>query len=365
MIKLYELLTEAIAEATMVENNIDLGDKTQEFQEKLELMSSKNQTLLIDFVEKLNDSEKKELGSLINRYSSVNNLKAPKTSFEIKLSLLFVNPVGPGEILFHLELQDSNMDIGDQTNHDLIVKGKIWEVKKVIGITPNAIPTSKPNQPKTNFRLAKKGKASQFKFNTDLLKTVIIIDDINATSRMEEDFNDISPKLRKALDDFDSLILSSTPREAILRGDHNGRFKKQMIKIINDIKSEIEVNTDDEFTNVKFGGVNVVPKEKGIDPVSINTVNDDSITLNFIGRDTLKAIEKLNDLPYVQDADFINDMDAAVMEALEDMPSMIIWGQDGKILIIEKEKFKEIFEFGGVTQGNLQVKVKDDVWKNA
>ena len=27
-----------------------------------------------------------------------------------------------------------------------------------------------------------------------------------------------------------------------------------MIKIINDIKSEIEVNTDDEFTNVKFGG---------------------------------------------------------------------------------------------------------------
>lgn len=160
MIKLYELLTEAIAEATMVENNIDLGDKTQEFQEKLELMSSKNQTLLIDFVEKLNDSEKKELGSLINRYSSVNNLKAPKTSFEIKLSLLFVNPVGPGEILFHLELQDSNMDIGDQTNHDLIVKGKIWEVKKVIGITPNAIPTSKPNQPKTNFRLAKKGKAS-------------------------------------------------------------------------------------------------------------------------------------------------------------------------------------------------------------
>ena len=31
----------------------------------------------------------------------------------------------------------------------------------------------------------------------------------------------------------------------------------------------------------------------------------------------------------------------AVMEALEDMPSMIIWGIDGKILIIEKEKFKD------------------------
>ena len=198
----------------------------------------------------------------------------------------------------------------------------------------------------------------------------MLLDKIITDTQLEEDFNNISPRLQTALDLWQENVYkdketSKTPKETILQGDHNDEFRRKMIKIINIIKSEIEVNTDNEFTNVRFGGVGIVPKEKGIDPVSINTVNDDSITLNFIGRDTLKAIEKLNDLPYVQDADFINDMDAAVMEALEDMPSMIIWGQDGKILIIEKEKFKEIFEFGGVSQGNLQVKVKDDVWKNA
>ena len=57
-----------------------------------------------------------------------------------------------------------------------------------------------------------------------------------------------------------------------------------MIKLINDIKAEIEINTDDEFTTVKFGGVNVNPTEKGIDPVSILICSDDdSVTLNFIG----------------------------------------------------------------------------------
>ena len=56
-----------------------------------------------------------------------------------------------------------------------------------------------------------------------------------------------------------------------------------MIKLINDIKAEIEINTDDEFTTVKFGGVNVNPTEKGIDPVSILKSDDDSVTLNFIG----------------------------------------------------------------------------------
>ena len=162
------------------------------------------------------------------------------------------------------------------------------------------------------------------------------------------------------------MIYTTNPREAILRGDHNAKFQGVMIKIINIIKSEIEVNTDNEYTNVKFGGVGIVPKEKGIDPVSIQKIDDDSVTLNFIGKDTLRAIEILNDLPYVQEADFLNDLDEAVFESLEEMPSIIIWGgKDGKILVIEKEKFKDYFEFGGVTQGNLIIKVKDEIWRKA
>jgi len=50
MIKLYDLVFEDIEK-----NDIDLGDKTQEFNEKLELMSQKDQELLINFVENLND----------------------------------------------------------------------------------------------------------------------------------------------------------------------------------------------------------------------------------------------------------------------------------------------------------------------
>ena len=139
-----------------------------------------------------------------------------------------------------------------------------------------------------------------------------------------------------------------------------------MIKIINIIKSEIEINTNDEFTNVKFGGVGIAAKEKGINPVNIQKIDDDSVTLNFIGRDTLRAIERLNDLPYAQEADFENDFDTAVLEALEDMPSLIVFSVvDGKLLVIEKEKFKDYFEFGGVTQGNLIVRVKHELWRNA
>ena len=144
MIKLYDLVFEDIEK-----NDIDLGDKTQEFNEKLELMLPGVQKLLIDFIDKLNDSEKKELGSLLNKYSSVNDLKAPQTPFEIKLAQLDKRPIGPGEILFHLELQDSTM-VGD-TNHDLIVKGKIWEVKWV----------KKYGGP---FRGAKDAKLSNFQF---------------------------------------------------------------------------------------------------------------------------------------------------------------------------------------------------------
>ncbi len=360
MIKLYNLVFEDIEK-----NNIDLGEKTQEFNEKVELMKPEDQKILIDFVKKLNDSEKKELGSLLNKYPSVEKLEAPQTSMEKLIAVKLIRQgVGPGEILFHLELQDSSM-IGD-TNHDLTVKGKVWEVKKVDGTAPSKIATSKHNKPNTKFILAKKGRASQFKFNTDLLKTVILLDKIVANSKLEDDFNDISPRLKAALDMWEKKLYSTNPREAILRGDHNNAFKDAMIKIINIIKSEIEVNTDNEFTNVRFGGVGVAAKEKGIDPVSIQNIDDDSVTLNFIGKDTLRAIEILNDLPYAQEADFENDLDMAVFEAMEDMPSMIIFSLiDKKLLVIEKEKFKDYFEFGGVTQGNLVIQVNHDIWRNA
>ena len=60
--------------------------------------------------------------------------------------------------------------------------------------------------------------------------------------------------------------------QAILQGEQSAKLRKFMIKLINDIKAEIEINTDDEFTTVKFGGVNVNPTEKGIDPVSISNM---------------------------------------------------------------------------------------------
>ena len=365
MIKLYDLVFEDIKK-----NNIDLGDKTQEFQKKLELMPESLQNLLVKELETFNDSELKGFKTLLNRYSKVEDLEGPKSPIEKKIALLQIaRVIGPGEILFHLELQDSSM-VGD-TRHDLMVKGKVWEVKQVNGIAPNKIPTSKPNQPKTDLILAKKGKASKFKFNTDLLQTVMLLDKIITDTQLEEDFNDISPRLQTALDLWQENVYkdketSKTPKETILQGDHNDEFRRKMIKIINIIKSEIEVNTDNEFTNVRFGGVGIVPKEKGIDPVNIQKIDDDSVTLNFIGRDTLRAIERLNDLPYAQEADFENDFDTAVLEALEDMPSLIVFSVvDGKLLVIEKEKFKDYFEFGGVTQGNLIVRVKHELWRNA
>ena len=88
-----------------------------------------------------------------------------------------------------------------------------------------------------------------------------------------------------------------SPREAILNGAHSEGFRRAMIKIIDAVKDEIEVNTDDEFTTVKFGGVNVTPKNKGINPVSIGSIDDDSVTLNFIGKDTLEVLGILNELP--------------------------------------------------------------------
>jgi hypothetical protein len=362
MIKMYDLVFEANVKR-QPNYAKTLGDKTEEFEEKLALMPPEASNELIAVVNRLKGSQLKEFKNLLNKYPNVKDLKGVKTPLEKKIAALEPGNAGPGEVLFHLELQDSNMDVGGKTNHDLIVKGKVWEVKKILGIEMGIRGPRKSN---TGFRLAKKGKASQFKFNMDLLRTVMLLDKITKNNKVEDDLNGISPKLRKALDMWEKIHYSKTPRESILLGDHTEGFRRTMIKLINTIKNEIEVNTDDEFTNVRFGGVNVVPKEMGIDPISTNNVSgdDDSITLNFIGKSTLKAIEILNDLPYARDADFINDMDEAAMEALEDMPPIIIWGdKDGKILIVEKDKFNDILEFGGVTQGNLIIKIKDEIWE--
>ena len=362
MIKLYELLVEAL-----VENDIDLGDKTQEFNEKLELMKPDDQKILINFVKGLNDTEKKEFGFLLNKYPSVEKLEAPQTSLEKRVAdEVRKQGIGPGEILFHLELQDSSM-VGD-TNHDLTVKGKVWEVKKVTG---GGMGVYNPKKPETNFKLAKKGVASKFKFNSNLLEIVILIDKIIDNSKIEEEFNDISPQLRKALDIWEEEIIKSkaggpprnTPKQAILQGDHNARFRKIMIDIIEIVKDEIKINTNDEFTTVKFGGVGIAPKNKGIDPVKIQQVDDDSVLLNFIGRDTLSILERLNEMPYVREGYFLNDLDAAVEEALVGMPNMIIWGDDEKILIIEENNLNDVLEFSSVTQGDLIIKVKQEAWE--
>ena len=367
MIKLYDLVFEQKKLIKRQPNfaTDNLGDKNEEFEEKLALMPPEASNELIKIVNRLKGSQLEEFKNLLNKYPNVKDLKGVKTPLERKIAALQPGTAGPGEILFHLELEDSEMDVGDKTNHDLIVKGKIWEVKKVDGIEKGV---RGDLQPVTNIRLAKKGRASKFKFNTDLLKTVILLDKIIANSKLEDDLSDISPRLQSALDMWGDKMIgpnSNTPKEAILQGDHNQKFMKIMINLINIIKSEIEINTDDEYTNVRFGGVGVVPKEKGIDPVSIQSIDDESVTLNFIGKDTLRAIEILNDLPYAQEADFENDFEAAVFEALEDMPSTIVWGGDGRLLVIEKEKFKDYFEFGGVSQGDLQVRIKYDVWRKA
>ncbi len=345
MIKLYDLVFEDIEK-----NDIDLGDKTQEFNEKLELMLPEVQKLLIDFIGKLNNSEKKELGSLLNKYSSVNNLKAPQTPFEIKLAQLDKRPIGPGEILFHLELQDSTM-VGD-TNHDLIVKGKIWEVKQV----------QNSGGP---FRGAKESKLNKFKFSEKLLKIVSYIDEVvNRLPKLGDDFEEISPELFANLKEWDQIIANKySPRLAILAGELSVKVRNWLIKTINAIKKEIEVNTDDEFTYVKFGGVNVGSKEKGIDPVNIQRVDDDTVTLNFIGRDTLEVLEVLNDMDYIGQDDFEMDLNNAVEQITIDFPSLIAFSYGGKIAIIPQKEIKNQVKIAGITQGAITLAVKDEFFQ--
>ncbi len=344
MIKLYDLVFEDIEK-----NNIDLGDKTQEFNEKLELMLPSLQKGVIDFVNNLDDTEKKQLGSLINKYSSVYDLKGIKTPFELKLAQLEFGQAGPGEILFHLGLQDSTM-VGD-TTHDLIVKGKVWEVKKV----PNS------GGP---FRGAKEAKLNKFKFSERLLKIVSYLDDVvDRLPELGDDFEEISPELFNTLKEWNQKLYKFTPKETILAGELSKKFRDWMIGTINTIKREIQVNTDDEFTYVKFGGVNVGSKEKGIDPVNIQRVDDDSVTLNFIGRDTLTILEKLNDMDYVGEGDFEMDLNDAIKKITIDFPSLIAFSLTGKIAVIPQEEIKNQIELGPISQGGINLQVKKEFFQ--
>ena len=351
MIKLYDLLTEAIVESTIVENDIDLGDKTQEFQEKLELMSKGQQKLVIDFVDKLNDTEKKEFKSLINRYSSVSDLKAPKTPLELDIAKLQIaRVIGPGEILFHLQLEGSTM-VKEGNTHDLSVKGKVWEVKLVNG-------SGGP------FNPAKLGKITNFPFSRNLYNMVFFLDKVTAVlPKLEEDFEDISLELLDALRKWDTTISTKfTPSQAIYQGEIGKGIRDFMINIIKIIKDEIEVNTDNEFTTVKFGGINVTPRDKGIDPVSINNIDDDSVTLNFIGKSTLKVLEILNELPYAKEGDFQTDIDDSIKEVLKDMPSMIIFSYNGKMAIIDENELVDKIIFDNITQNTFILKVEPKFW---
>ncbi len=355
MIKLYDLVFEA-----RIKNDIDLGDKTQEFEKKLALMDEADNNRLIETVRTFNDTEKEQFKSLINRYSSVTDLTAPTTPMEVKIAKLYVKGgnIGPGEVLFHLELEDSSM-VAD-TNHDLVVKGKVWEVKKIDTIT-----TIKKGDRGGSFRTAKKGIVSQFNFAQNLYKMVFFLERVTKLlPKFEEDFDDISPDLLNSLRKWSRNITKKyTPMQAILQGEQSFKLRKFMVKLINDIKAEIEVNTDDEFTTVKFGGVNITPAEKSIDPVSISNMGDDSVTLNFISDSTLKILEILNELPYAREGDFETDLDDAVQQVIKGLPNLILFSFEGKLLVVPEEKLEDSLEFDTISQNGINLRPKPEVWE--
>jgi hypothetical protein len=323
------------------------------FKQKLNTMPKKSQEKVIALVEKLSESNKKEFKSLLNKYSSVSQLKAPQSTLEKELGNLFVKGenIGPGEVLFHLQLKNSSM-VGD-TTHDLTVGSEVYEVKRV---------GSKGGP----FRSGKKGKISQFKFSSDLAKIVTVINQISKRlPKVEDDIKDISPKLYNVLSNWNKNISQSyTPQGAILAGELSQKFRNYMVKAIDIIKQEVEKNTDDEFTTVKFGGVNISPKNKGIDPVKIDKIDGDKITLDFIGNDILNFLQILNELPYLREGDFLEDIEEAVNQILSQLPSLIIYSINAnKLVVIPKDRIKEEIELDSISQGEIRFKVKNEFWK--
>jgi len=326
-----------------------LDDKV--FKQKLNTMPKKDQSALISLVEELDDNEKKELKSLLNRYSSPTQLKAPKSDLELKLENLHDKGknIGPGEILFHLQIKNSTM-VGD-TNHDLIVNNEVWEVKKV---SPSGGP----------FRPGKKGKITKFKFAGNLFKMISYLDKVTEIlPDIEDDINDISPNLLSLLNSYNKVITNKyTPREAVLQGELSVKIRTYIVDTINAIKQEIEKNTDDEFTTVKFGGIGVSTKDKSIEPVKIDSVDGDSITLDFIGKDVIKILEVLNEFPYLREGDFEGDLKQALDEILSEFPSLIIYSL-GKLVAIPQSRVKEEIGIASISQNDIRLKVKTEFWK--
>ena len=335
--KLYDLLLEV------------LDDKV--FEQKLNTMPEKDQKELINLVKGLNPEEKKEFRSLLNRYSSPSQLKAPSSNLELKIEELAAKGknIGPGEILFHLQIKNSSM-VGD-TTHDLTIGGEVWEVKKV---TERGGP----------LRPGKKGKITQFKFSGKMFEMVSYLDKVTELlPNIQDDLQDISPELLSALEQYNEIIATKyTPKEAILRGELSGKVRQYIVNTINTIKKEIEQNTDDEFTTVKFGGVGVPVKNKGIGPVKVDKLDGDSITLDFIGGDVVKILEILNEFPYVEEGDFGEDISNAVLEILSDFPSLIVYSAK-KLVAIPKERVTKDLVLASISQGDIRFKVSSEIWK--
>lgn len=215
-----------------------------------------------------------------------------------------------------------------------------------------------------SFRTAKKGIVSQFGFAQNLYKMVFFLERVtNLLPKFEEDFDDISPDLLNSLRKWSQNITKKyTPMQAILQGEQSAKLRKFMVKLINDIKAEIEINTDDEFTTVKFGGVNINPTEKSIDPVSISNMGDNSVTLNFIGDSTLKILEILNELPYAREGDFETDLDDAVQQVIKGLPNLILFSFEGKLLVVPEEKLEDSLEFDTISQNGINLRPKPEIW---
>lgn len=337
--KLYNLLLEI------------LDDKV--FKQKLDTMPGKDQDELINLVSGLNEEEKKQFRSLLNKYSSASQLKPPNGDLELKLEKLAPKGknIGPGEILFHLQLKDSTM-VGD-TTHDLVVGSEVYEVKKV-GATGGPL------------RPGKKGKITKFEFAGKMFEMVSYLDKVTESlPKIKDDIQDISPELLSALEQYNRVISTKyTPKQAILQGELSVKVRQYMVNTINTIKKEIEKNTNDEFTTVKFGGVGVSTKNKGIGPVKVDKIDGDSITLDFVGEDVVKILEVLNEFPYVKEGDFEGDIINASKEALSDFPSLIIYSTTANRLVtIPKERVVGDIVLSGISQGDIRFKVSPKVWK--
>ena len=58
------------------------------------------------------------------------------------------------------------------------------------------------------------------------------------------------------------------------------------------------------------------------------------------------------------------DLDTAVSEILEVMPSIIIFDYFGKMIVLDEDNLREHLTIATISQGDLQLKVKSKIWNN-